>query len=234
MRLLKLLLEGRCVRVKILFCNIAWMLYYKGLIPGEVEPSSGGEYVRKTGDAHEKFNFLPVDLTFADKSLPDGRYCLGFVETKATGKEKANQLHIERIAGCSACGSEPAVDDVLVVYCATHPAHSFTTVVGWYRNATVFREYQAAEFEDGIQNYNAIAKAEDCVLLPAPVRSRRTLWNIPRRNCGAAFGFGRSNVWFATGDEGNEELLSKFLKELEKNILGYHGENWLDKHPDGQ
>lgn len=52
MRLLKLLLEGRCVQVKILFCNIAWMLYYKGLIPGEVESSSGGEYVRKTGDAH--------------------------------------------------------------------------------------------------------------------------------------------------------------------------------------
>ena len=31
--------------MRILFCNIAWMLYYKGIGPGEVEPSSGGEYV---------------------------------------------------------------------------------------------------------------------------------------------------------------------------------------------
>ena len=110
--------------MRILFCNIAWMLYYKGIGPGEVEPSSGGEYVKKTGDAHEKHNFLPTDLTFKDGSMPDGRYCLGFVETKATGKERVNQLHIERIGGCAACGSEPAVDDVLVVYCATHPAHN--------------------------------------------------------------------------------------------------------------
>ena len=72
--------------MRILFCNIAWLLYYKGLGPGEVKPSSGGEYVKNTGDAHEKYNFLPTDLTFKDSSLPDGRYCLGFVETKATGK----------------------------------------------------------------------------------------------------------------------------------------------------
>ena len=190
--------------MRILFCNIAWLLYYKGLCPGEVEPSSGGEYVKRTGDAHEKHNFLPIDLTFKDGAMPDGLYCLGFVETKATGKEKANQLHIEKIDGCAACEHEPAVDDVLVVYCATHPAHNFTTVVGWYKHATVFREYQAAEVNDFVQNYNAIAKVEDCVLLPVPIRSRRTMWNIPRRNCGAAFGLGRSNVWFACGDEENE------------------------------
>ena len=217
--------------MRILFCNIAWLLYYKGLGPGEVEPNSGGEYVKRTGNAHEKYNFLPTDLTFKDGSMPDGRYCLGFVETKATGKERVNQLHIEKIDGCAACGNEPAVDDVLVVYCATHPAHNFTTVVGWYKHATVFREYQAAEFSDGIQDYNAIAKVEDCVLLPAPMRSRRAMWNIPRRNSGAAYGFGRSNVWFACGDEENEELLTKFLKQLEKNISDYRGENWLDRYP---
>lgn len=219
--------------MRTLFCNIAWLLYYKGLVPGEVVPNSGGEYVKRTGDAHEKHNFLPTDLTFQDGSMPDGRYCLGFVETKATGKDRSNQLHIEKIDGCSACGGEPAVDDVLVVYCATHPMHNFTTVVGWYEHATVFREYQAAEFNDGVQYYNAIAKAENCVLLPAPARSRRTLWNIPRRNSGAAYGFGRSNIWYAAGDEENEALLSKFLKQLERNISEYRGENWLNRYPDG-
>ncbi len=218
--------------MRIIFCNIAWLEYYKGLGPGEVEPTTGGEYVKRTGDAHEKYNFDPVDITFGDNSMPDGKYCLGFVETKATGKGSVNQLHIEKIEGCGACLDEPAVDDVLVVYCATHPAHNFTTVVGWYRHATVFREYQQATFGDYVQSYNAIAKAEDCVLLPKNLRSRRTIWFVPRRNSGAAYGFGRSNVWFASGNDSNQELLSAFLKKIEQNILEYHGENWLEKYPE--
>lgn len=218
--------------MRILFCNIAWLKYYKGLGPGEVEPISGGEYVKRTGDAHEKYNFDPVDVTFEDSSMPDGKYCLGFVETKSTGGTRVNQLHIEKIAGCKACVDEPAVDDVLVVYCATHPAYSFTTVVGWYRHATVFREYQQATFGDYIQSYNSIAKAEDCVLLPKDMRARRTNWFVPRRNSGAAYGFGRSNVWFASKDDENQELLSKFLEQMGKNILEYRGENWLNKYPE--
>ncbi len=41
---------------------------------------------------------------------------------------------------------------MLVVYCAKHPAHKFTTVVGWYKHATVFRHYQEAVFAPKIYN----------------------------------------------------------------------------------
>ena len=69
---------------------------------------------------------------------------------------------------------DESVDDVLVVYCAKHPAYKFTTVVGWYKHATVFRHYQEAVFApDDIQYYNAIANSSDCVLLPAGIRSRK-------------------------------------------------------------
>lgn len=45
--------------MRILFCNIAWMDYYKGIVPGKDEPKNGGSYVKDTKDAHEKYNFKP-------------------------------------------------------------------------------------------------------------------------------------------------------------------------------
>lgn len=72
----------------------------------------------------------------------EGLYCLGFFETKSHNGKDVNQMRIENIAGCELLKKEESVDDVLVVYCAKHPMHKFTTVVGWYKHATVFRHYQ--------------------------------------------------------------------------------------------
>jgi hypothetical protein len=161
--------------LRILFCNIAWMDYYKGIVPGKDEPKNGGSYVKDTKDAHEKYNFKPELLKL--KGFPEGEYCLGFVETKSTSAGKRNQLNIEKIEGCSDLKNDTEVDDVLVVYCALYP-DSFdkeTYVVGWYKHATVYRRYEKLEFdteasdnesaadEKYIQLYNAIALKEDCV-----------------------------------------------------------------------
>ena len=217
--------------MRILFCNIAWLKYYKGLGQGEVVPNTGGSYVKQYGSGNEVFNFLPVDLCFADRSLPDGKYCLGFVMTNSQGENGLSQLHIERIEGCQACAKEEFVDNVLVVYCAAHPAYGHTAVVGWYRDALVYRRHQCAEFDDGEQWFNALARAENCVLLPPSERARITKWKVPRRNSGAAFGFGRANVWFA--DEGEDNVyLQDFLKRLTGQITAYAGENWLYRYPE--
>ena len=66
--------------MRILFCNIAWMDYYKGIVPGKDEPKNGGSYVKDTKDAHEKYNFKPELLKL--KGFPEGEYCLGFVIQK--------------------------------------------------------------------------------------------------------------------------------------------------------
>ena len=184
--------------MRILFCNIAWMDYYKGIVPGKDEPKNGGSYVKDTKDAHEKYNFKPELLKL--KGFPEGEYCLGFVETKSTSAGKRNQLNIEKIEGCSDLKNDTEVDDVLVVYCALYP-DSFdkeTYVVGWYKHATVYRRYEKLEFdteasdnersdnesaadEKYIQLYNAIAIKEDCVLLPRSQRrkcqERKRVWH---------------------------------------------------------
>lgn len=214
--------------MKFLFCNIAWLDYYKGIYKG-VDMPAGGES-RHTQDPLEKYNFEAVEIY----GEPE-RYCLGYVSTKSSKTQ--NQLHIEKINGCESYADQDYVEDVTVVYCARHPAHNFTTVVGWYKHATVYRYYQEMEFPSDvpgdnnvyIQYYNAIARASDCVLLPRRERSLYSKWNVPRRTTGAAFGFGQSNVWFATE---NSDLLKKYLEKIEHQINGYDGENWLYKYPE--
>ena len=71
--------------MKVLFCNIAWMGEYTGNEDGKDKPLHGGEYVDRTDDAHEKYNFEAVTLT-EESGYPKGEYCLGFVETKSTNK----------------------------------------------------------------------------------------------------------------------------------------------------
>ncbi len=222
--------------MKVLFCNIAWMDYYKGVMDGIDIPKNGGSFVAETMDAHEAYNFEAVALTEED-GYPVGEYCLGFVETKTTNGKDRNQLKIEKIAGCELCKNEAQVDDVLVIYCAKFPDSSVqeTYVVGWYKHATVYRNYETLSFSDGndgvfYQDYNAIALKENCVLLPRSAR-RKTMWKVPRKNNGVSYGFGQANVWFASGREENENL-DKFLERLETQINKYAEENWIDKCPE--
>lgn len=220
--------------MRILFCNIAWMDYYKGTIEGKDVPRNGGSYVALHNDAHESYNFDAVTL---DESVgyPRGEYCLGFVETKTTNKKTRNQLNIEKIDGCGLYKNKDEVDDVLVIYCAKYPDSSTqeTYVVGWYKNATVYRYNQTIEFPDTeggiyLQDYFMIAKKEDCVLLPRPIRRKSNIWRVPRKSSGVSYGFGQANVWFASGRTENSNL-DVFLNKIVKQINEYDGENWIDK-----
>lgn len=202
--------------MKVLFCKISWMKYYKGVVPHKDEPRNGGSYVKEHGEGHEQFNFLPA-------LLEDVEYCLGFVETKTTSKTKTNELHIEKIQGCEHLKKEEAVDDVLVIWCATADTNR-ASVVGWYKNAQVFRNYQFANFENGyVQAFNALARKEDCVLLPQDERNSN-IWKSPNSKKGS-FGFGQSMIWY--GDNENENARN-FVSRLVENIYNYNGENWID------
>ena len=199
--------------MKILFCKISCMDYYKGACENDV-PYNGGKFVDENGYGNEQYNFDPV-------VIDNDEYLLGFVETKSTSRGKSNELHIEKINGCDSLNKDNKVENVLVVWCAT-TNYNETSVVGWYKNATVYRNYQILEFDDGyIQDYNIIAKKEDCVLLPRGERHRST-WNVltARKN---KVGFGHSLIWYA-----REEKAQNFINKLKNSIEEYDGENWLD------
>ena len=121
--------------------------------------------MHETGEAHECFNFAPVNDGEED-------FCLGFVMLIGNAKENNIQIRLENIIGCSACKKEDVIEGVTVVWCATPENSQNTRVVGFYKNATVYRYPQQTEFVDEngetsyLQQFNFIAKKEDCVLIP--------------------------------------------------------------------
>jgi len=87
------------------------MKYYKGACEKDT-PSYGGSFVEEHGYGHEEYNFLERRIErWEDDSgiVPDGSYCLGFVETKQSVSGTSNQLRLERIIGCSSLSKELSV-----------------------------------------------------------------------------------------------------------------------------
>ncbi len=67
-----------------------------------------------------------------------------WVSRKNPNGKDVNQMRIENIAGCELLKKEESVDDVLVVYCAKHPAHTFTKLLdgsSCYVYSSVKRQY---------------------------------------------------------------------------------------------
>lgn len=202
---------------KILFCKISYMNWYKGIDNGNRYkkdiPYSKNAYTMRTGHAGEEYNFKI-------QSLHGNEACFGFVETKSTNGKDANQLHIENIIGCGNLKDEDNMaEDVIVVWFAPNPSEkNAISVVGWYKNAVVFREYQP--FDNIEYNINILAWAEDCVLLPDGKR-RRGEWKIPK-----TFNFGEAHVRYPKPED------KSYISRLMDNINNYNGDNWIYRYPD--
>lgn len=176
----------------ILFCNIAYMHYYDFELLKET-PKHGGKYVTATGDAFEKNNFHICD---------DGQV-RGFVETKYRGgyqeAKYPNKLKIENID--SRYKKANSIDGVTVVFCAHSDTLKKTVIVGWYKNATVYRERPKY---NGKQ-YNLECRAENAYLIDE--RSRTFI--VPRASIDG-MGFGQANIWYAKGENTTDFVNSVF------------------------
>lgn len=162
----------------ILFCNVGWMEQYQGLRSGD-QITGGGAFVKREGRGHEVCNF---------SSHRGSLY--GYVQTPG------EQINIDRIGACS---DDESIDGVTVVWTAG-PPNGGTVIVGWYKDATVFRNYQkfenvpASQSQNGIDGYWIKAPHASATLLPVDAR----VFEIPRAVKG---GIGQSNVWYADSKE---------------------------------
>lgn len=162
----------------VLFCNIGWMEHYQGLYDGD-KIVGGGSYVKEKGRGHEVCNFIEnKDILY------------GYVQPPGT------QIDINRIG---ANLDDESVSGITVVWTATRPTGG-TAVIGWYKDATVFRDYQtfhhvpAIHQKNGIDGYWISAPGNQAKLLPI---DERTL-EIPRQVKG---GIGQANIWYADKPE---------------------------------
>ena len=206
----------------VVFARVADMKYYKGITDQDT-PSNGGSYVNDTGLAHECYNFAPI--------IQDGddyEKCLGFV--MMSGGKGADQLHIEKIPGCEAFKHEDAVEGVTVVFVSRALSSKNMRVVGFYKDAVVYRYPQFMEFSGGYcQQYQFEAPKENCVLLPYSERFSNSKWYVPSSTSKYSdFGFGRSHVWFA-GSKGASEKECAYVERMLTAIDNYQGENWMGR-----
>jgi hypothetical protein len=181
----------------LLFCNIGWMGHYRGSDPND-SIEGGGRFVRETGTGGEMHNFLPYD----------GCY-YGYVQTV-----KGGSICIERLGADPGAAELPGVT---VIWTARHPVTGGTCVVGWYRHATVRREYKELpglprrstwNWQGREVGYYISAAAEDSMLLPLDARTLA----VPR----GKGGIGQSNVWYADSEEA-----SVFVQQTRAFIEAY-------------
>ena len=172
---------------KILFCNLAYLTHYNTKYE-TTDPKNGGSYVSEYNDAFEKYNF---------EECEDGLY-RGYVENND------RTLRIERID--PSAKKEKFVSNVLVVFCAKKDENK-TVIIGWYDNATVYRDRDEDKLQYNNRRYNLCANIADSYLLPEEER----VFEIPRANNNKDnIGFGQSNVWYAESKK-SQKLVEKVI-----------------------
>ena len=156
---------------------------YEGISSGD-HITGGGAFVKKNGRGYEVCNFAP-----------DKNSLYGYVQTPGI------QINIDRIGRRNTINEYKYINGVTVVWTAKRP-RGRTVIVGWYRDATVFREYQKfgnnapapeAQSKNDINGYWIKAPFDKATLLSFDER----IFEIPRKK-----GFmGQSNVWYADSEE---------------------------------
>ena len=168
------------------------MEYYKGQTSKD-QITGGGSYVAKEGRGHEVCNFAPYRDTL-----------YGYVQPRG------EQIKIERLG---ANEDDESILGITVVWTANHPDGG-TVVVGWYKEATVYRHYvnflniPALHNKNGIDGYRIEVLQRNAKLLPIDERT----FEIPRRIKG---GMGQANVWYPDAPESKP-----ILKEIKRLVGG--------------
>lgn len=167
--------------LKILYCRVGWMKFYVGA-QGD-HPKNGGSFNKKHC-GYEIYNFREFDSKY-----------YGYVEPGKI-KDRVRSINIDKLGAPS---SAEKIDGVLVVWFATKEK-SGQYVVGWYKNATVFKKRQdvpdnVREKRDPNQNafyYNVLS-------------TEKTSIQVEKRDQQIK-GAGQSNIWY-----GNKETNQKVL-----------------------
>lgn len=178
---------------RIIFFNTGWMDFYKGISNDKI--TGGGKHVDSEGWGGEMFNF---------KSFKSKLY--GYVQPKIDKKyDNPSTIKLEKIDGLK---TDEKLENVTVVFTAKEPHKGGTYIIGWYKNATVYRHYQSPpknsnrKYKNFSLGYYTTTRSKDGKLLSideriVKVRRQEKNW------------MGQSNVWYA---DNNPEFI-KLVKD---------------------
>jgi len=140
---------------RLVFCNIGWMNRYRGNKGQPDKIVGGGSHVDEHETGGEVCNFVACENGFV----------YGYVES--IKGEIDRQIRIEKWGD-----GDEYLSGIDLVWMATYPDEKGRRVIGWYQNATIFRERQHFESppskqhkRDSLDGYRVRALAEDAHIL---------------------------------------------------------------------
>lgn len=205
---------------KVLFARVGYMKRYAGPQPGDLKPVGGGKF-NKEDLGNEAFNFKNID----------GCY-YGYFRPAVKVNNTASTVELGRID--PAAKDLNRVDGVTVVFFSTMPGRRQAVVVGWYSNATVFREYQPVARQLAARRrgfpFNLRCAAKDAVLLDEDERF------ILYRTDGGGAKQGRpgtANVFYTLTERGlPKSNLNTTSPWLDKTLKKIRAHRRVDAAPD--
>ncbi len=186
---------------KLVFLNTGWMDFYKGLSENDTI-IGGGKHVDNVGWGGEMYNFQPFE-----------NFMYGYVQPVIDRKHNNPcTIKLEKIG---ATEEDESLEGVTVVWSATDPDNGGTYIVGWYKDATVYRYYQLAPVNSKRRHkkeslgFYITAKRKDVTLLPKDERIVRIKRKTPNW-------MGQSNVWYA---DNNPEFIQTVKAYIFKGVI---------------
>ncbi len=163
---------------------------YQGNIDDKMQ--GGGKHIEKYGWGGEMYNFKP-----------SRNRMYGYVQVG--GRINLNRLGAKK--------SDEQIEDITVIWVAKEPFSGGSYIVGWYENATVYRNVQEPKrnlnrnWKEHDLGYFVETKKSDAKLLS---RDERTV-QVPR----GKGGMGQKNIWYA---ENNPDYVKKVLKYVKTGV----------------
>lgn len=195
----------------ILFAHISWMPEYSGK-PGEPIFSTHG-YVIENQVGHERWNYKQ-----------EGDRIRGYVPIRGKATENApGEIAIEKLG---ASKDDDLIKDVTVVWFANNPdTPKQAYVVGWYRNAIVYREAQFRRHRE----YRMECAVSDATLLAPSARTFAIPHVRSAKGRELGFGYGQSSIWYADKAPSNFlKTIRAFLDSVDKLSSGGRRESIAD------
>lgn len=183
-----------------IFFNIAWMKNYQRQEEGDLRNTNFSEPT-EYNIAYEQYNFLPKD---------------GYVYGYSPLKEYKN-INISKLG---ARKNENEINEVTVIYFSKHPDKNASFIVGWYKNAILYRKVQPGyrKIDGNIVYYRAKAKTSDAHCLSESER----IFEVPTAHKQKG-GYGQSPIWYAQDIPEFQGKVLNYISDYTDNQNKYHG-----------
>ena len=188
--------------MKVLFARVGYMKFYKGPQIGDERPIGGGSY-NKNKIGGEAYNFTKIN-----------DFIYGYFQPHM---QEPYDINLQRIENDF---DGESINNVLVIWFATNPIEKGQVIIGWYKNATVYRHIQEDGYlsERGYNHYNIKVNAKDAFLLPISNRKYPVGHSINKVKRGNP---GQSNAFYKLKESGQPKDFSEPVNEWILQAIDY-------------